>query len=259
MTGMKHRPEMVRIKEVIGETNTVKTFIVDKKLMAEPGQFCMLWIPGVGEKPFSFSYIEKFAGVTVRRAGRFTESMHKLDAHDTIGLRGPYGNGFRLAGKDVIVVAGGCGAAPLLPLVKRLGKRDITIIVGASTESELLFVKEYEEHGEVLTVTDDGSSGTKGTTVDILGNVLVLKKPDQIYACGPERMLSSIMEIALKNRIPCQLSLERYMKCGMGLCGSCLLDGMRVCEDGPIFEAIALKDTEFGKSTRDASGSRMRV
>lgn len=254
-----HKPQMIRIKEVVDETKTVKTFILDKEVDATPGQFAMLWIPDEGEKPFSFSKIGADAAVTVRKVGNFTEKMHTLGSGDQIGFRGPYGNGFKVQGKDVIIVAGGCGAAPLLPLVSALDAKDITIIVGAATKTELLFLKEYGEYGQVLTATDDGSSGQKGTAVDVLGEVLVLKKPDQIFGCGPEKMLAQIMDISLNDGIACQLSLERYMKCGMGLCGSCFIDNMRVCKEGPIFDVKDLRGTEFGSTTRDASGSNLSL
>lgn len=254
-----NKPQMTSIKEIIDENIVTKTLVLEQKITAQPGQFAMLWLPGVDEKPFSFSGIGKNMAFTVKRVGPFTEKLHQLAEGDMLGFRGPYGNGFSAVGKEVCVIMGGCGAAPLLPLVKRLDANGITIILAASTRQELLFMDELEEFGHVLPVTDDGSLGRKGVATDMLAEVLLLKKFDQMYACGPEPMLGQVVKITNMDKIPCEVSLERYMKCGIGICGSCCIDGMRVCKEGPVFDAQKIADIKLGKYTRKASGARCKI
>jgi dihydroorotate dehydrogenase electron transfer subunit len=254
-------PEMVRILEMRKETPTVKTLVLDKEIHAKPGQFAMLWIPNVGEKPFSFSKLNGNVEITARKVGTFTEELLSLKKGDLIGFRGPYGDGhFKLRGKRICVCAGGVGLAPMMPLIGEIlsGNRRLTVIVGASTESELLWVDRLRSMNmDPLIATDDGTCGEKGSVCDILNNLVKREVFDQIYSCGPELMMRRVADISITKKIRCQLSLERYMKCGMGICGQCCIDpsGLRVCKDGPVFTAEELRDTEFGKYRRDASGS----
>lgn len=249
----------VKILEVIEETKEVKTFIIDKRMDAKPGQFAMIWIPRIGEKPFSFSRIDDRVGVTVREVGPFTKKMNMLKKGNLAGIRGPYGNGFNIEGNEVLIIGGGCGIAPLLPLAKALNAKSITTIIGARTGDDVLFEDKFTELGEVIVTTDDGSYGRKGFVDETLVEFLMLKKIDHIYCCGPELMLKKVADISLGQKISCQLSLERYMKCGTGICGSCSLAGLRVCKDGPVFYAKNLIGTEFGKFTRDGSGSKVTI
>lgn len=256
-------PQAVKVLEVREESPSVKTFVLDKKMDAKAGQFAMLWLPDAGEKPFSFSKITGNIEFTVKRVGRFTERLFLLKAGDYIGLRGPYGGGhFKPAGKRVCVAGGGVGIAPLRPLIDELIKcgKKVTVIEGASSVGELLWVKELQKKKiRLLIATDDGTCGSRGSVCDVLNNLLKDEKVDCIYSCGPEAMMKIIAEIALRKKIPCQLSLERYMKCGTGLCGQCCIDpsGVRVCKDGPVFSAAELRDSEFGEYKRDAAGSKI--
>lgn len=255
-------PEMVRILGIRTETPTVKTFILNKKIRAKPGQFAMLWIPEVDEKPFSFSKLDGNLEITVKEVGPFTRKLFSLKKGDLIGFRGPYGDGcFRVKGKRICVAAGGVGLAPLMPLIDEIlkGNRDLTVIIGAVTEKELLWMDRLESRKiDLLTATDDGTCGKKGSVCDVLKKLVGKTRFDRIYSCGPELMMKRVADIALKEKIPCQLSLERYMKCGMGICGQCCIDptGLRVCKDGPVFTAKELRGTEFGRYKRNASGSR---
>ncbi len=252
--------EMVGILGVMEENPTVKTFTLGKRVDARPGQFCMLWIPGVGEKPFGFSRMDGDIQIMVRSVGPFTEKMFTLKQGDLVGFRGPYGEGhFRLEGKNICVVAGGVGIAPLLPVVEWAlseGKK-VTVIHGAKTSDELVPLEERLGSEVSLHLsTDDGSCGSKGNTCDILQD-LVDSGVDQICSCGPEVMMKKVMDIALKRDIFCQLTLERYIKCGIGVCGHCSIDGtgLMVCRDGPVFDAGQLSNSEFGRYRRDKAGS----
>jgi dihydroorotate dehydrogenase electron transfer subunit len=176
-----------------------------------------------------------------------------------LGIRGPFGNGF--PEKDgTLAIAGGVGAAPIRPLVM-LGLVD-GLIMGARTADELLVIPELTLKSRVLVATDDGSSGFHGPVTGLLKEISL---PDyrQVCVCGPEKMMKAAL-LALDTAGMAggsYFSLHRYMKCGIGVCGSCCIDpdGRRVCRDGPVFPGDSLLDSELGKYTRDASGRKKMV
>ena len=253
-------PEMVKVLDVKKETPTVNTIVLGKRIKAEVGQFFMLWIPGVGEKPYASSRLDDYLEFTVKEVGLFSEKMCGLKKSDLVGIRGPYGEGhFNLDGVNICFIAGGVGIAPLMPLIEGQegSGRNLSVILGANTKDELLFIDRIKEtNAELLIATDDGSLGEKCFCHEVFSKSV--KKFDQILCCGPEPLMREVLEIAINRKIPSQFSLERYMKCGIGLCGSCSLDptGLLVCKDGPVFTARELQDTEFGVYKRDASGSK---
>jgi|WetSurMetagenome_2_1015567.scaffolds.fasta_scaffold39840_3 dihydroorotate dehydrogenase electron transfer subunit len=260
-------PETVKILEVRKETPTVNTIVLEKKCgIVDFGQFFMVWVPGVGEKPYACSkYTSKNMEITVKHVGPFSEKLQNLKKGDLVGVRGPYGNGcFTQKGNNPCFVAGGLGIVPLICLIERLkgsGKK-VTVILGAKTKEELVFAERVKKAGaDLRIVTDDGSAGEKAFPHQLLAGLIKEKKIDQVYCCGPEVMMREVLKIALDKKIPAQFSLERYMKCGIGLCGSCALDpsGLLVCKDGPVFDAEKIKDTEFGKYRRDAAGSKIKI
>ena len=264
-----NKPRIVKVLRVKEETPTIKSlfFKDDYCLKAKPGQFIMVWLPGVDEIPMSISRVGLKNGVsiTVKLVGEATKKLHSMVRGDIFGVRGPYGNSFKIFRGKVLVVGGGVGMAPLLPLIQRLkaagGKP--TVIVGAKTGEELLFFREIRKivgGKNVLAVTEDGSIGVKGLASEVLENLL--RKDSgykQIYACGPEPMLKKVLDLALKYEVQAQLSLERYIKCGVGLCGSCMVNGFRVCRDGPVFTSEVLAGVrEFGVLRRESSGRIVR-
>jgi dihydroorotate dehydrogenase electron transfer subunit len=137
----------------------------------------------------------------------------------------------------------------------------VDVLIGARTSEELIFVQRAKAASkEVHISTDDGSSGRKGTVVDMAIEHLAKKSYEVVLGCGPERMLVALRRACEEAKVPCQLSLERYMKCGTGLCGSCAIDGLRVCADGPVFEGSELgRLPEFGTSKRDECGRPIRL
>lgn len=258
-------PRMVEIKQVKVDSPLVKTFTLDTSLPGvRPGQFLMLWIPGIDQKPFSLSRLDPVE-VSVKSVGKFTEAMNSLETGDLVGVQGPYGNGFKVTGDRVCILGGGVGIAPLAPLAEeatgKCGK--VTAVLGAKTADELILVDRFKSAGaEVIEVTDDGSCGLKCFVPDALEKLLKEgRKFDQIYSCGSEAMMKKILDLAVNNKLAGQFSVERYMKCGFGVCGQCSIDpkGMRVCKDGPVFTVEVLVDSEFGKYTRNAAGSRKGV
>ena len=250
-------PKTVKIKKVVDETRKIKTFFLDTKIWAAPGQFIMVWIPGVDEKPFGLSYIGNDTAITIQPKGKFTKKMLGLSVGDIIGVRGPYGNGFTLK-KNACIIAGGCGIIPLAPLAEMI--KNCVVIIGAKTSEDLLFIERMRKASELYIATDDGSSGAKGYATDILRKLLKEKTFDVIYTCGPEAMIKSVFDIAEEHGIETQASLERFMKCGFGVCGQCVINGFRVCKDGPVFSSEQLrKMTELGKFARLKSGKKVTV
>lgn len=244
-------PRPVHIARVIQETPTIRTFVMDTEFSFTPGQFVMVWVPGVDEIPMALS---SGSTITVQEVGDATAALFRLNEGDMIGIRGPLGKGFSLTG-SAIAVAGGVGAAPLLPLAVA-GKLD-TFLLGAKTETELLFADVLGEHTSLEIATDDGSCGHHGFVTQLLEEK-DLSSLDHICICGPEMMMAASLQV-LEER-DCaekgQLSLHRYMKCGIGICGSCCIDpaGFCVCRDGPVFAGNALIGSELGRYRRDGSG-----
>ncbi|WNY27926.1 Dihydroorotate dehydrogenase B (NAD(+)), electron transfer subunit [Methanimicrococcus stummii] len=256
-------PVNAKIIDVIDETNTGKrTLLFDRGFEnMKPGNFCMVWIRGVDEIPLGCAYKN---GVTFQTVGPATNALFDLKAGDSVGLRGPLGNPFTLpeSGENVLIIAGGIGAAPLAPLAeksKEIGA-NVTIILGARSEADIIFEERFGKTGEVLLTTDDGTKGRKGFVTDVLAEA-DLEKIDRIYVCGPEMMMKFVMKILIEKDAlsKAEFSMERYFKCGIGVCGACCIDtlGVRVCKDGPVFKATTLLDSEFGKYHRDASGKRI--
>jgi dihydroorotate dehydrogenase electron transfer subunit len=157
----------------------------------------------------------------------------------------------------VLLVAGGVGAAPLAPLAEAL-KNNVITILGAKTEDELLFTERFKSAGSLWITTDDGSAGHKGPTIDLLDRLLGY---NEIVSCGPEKMMRKVLDHATVTGVPSQFSLDRYIKCGVGLCGSCCIDpsGLRVCLDGPVFAGAQLQEGDFGVYMRDATGRKVNL
>jgi len=251
--------QICRITRVVKETDIHKTFFFDIEMDAEPGQFVMVWIPGVDEIPMSLSYIGKESGITVERVGEATEAMHKMGEGDKIGVRGPYGKGFEIKGKKALFVAGGTGIAPMLPLVRRY-EGEKYVVLGARTGKLLLFRETLEKIAELYITTDDGSIGYKGFATEMAEKLMEEEKFDIVYTCGPEIMMRKILDLCMENGIEMQASLERYMKCGVGICDSCSINGYRVCKDGPIFDGNLLSRMEdFGKWRRNEAGRKVSI
>lgn len=246
------KPVNVIITKIVEETPTIRTFFFDKSFESEPGQFVMVWIRGVDEIPMALSYDNS---ITVQKVGTATSALFELGEGDSIGIRGPFGNGFRIKGDNILLIAGGVGAAPLSPLAEkaRLQGLKITTLLGAKTEEELVFRQRFEAAGKVMVATDDGTAGKHGYVTQLIDG----KDYDQIYCCGPEIMMKKVLDKVPPEKS--QFSLHRYIKCGIGICGACCVDGLRVCKDGPVFTGEVLKKTEFGIYRRNECGEKVKV
>jgi dihydroorotate dehydrogenase electron transfer subunit len=229
-------PEPVRITDITQETSQVKTFVLDAGITARPGQFVFVWLPRLNEKPFSLVSDDPLT-LTVARVGPFSSRLHELEVGDRLWIRGPLGRGFDIAGERMLLVGGGYGVAPLAFLAKRAtGSIYKLAVIGAANREDLFFQDRFEESGcEVILVTEDCSAGVGGLCTDAAEELLSGVGFDVLYACGPEAMLDKLNRICRERGIPGQFSKEAYMRCGMGVCGSCQRDGFLVCRDGPVF------------------------
>lgn len=229
-------PVPMRIASVVRETSQVKTFTLDAGMAAHPGQFVMVWLPRLNEKPFSLVNDDPLS-LTVARVGPFSSRLHELEAGDRLWVRGPLGRGFDITGERILLVGGGYGVAPLAFLARRATQVTYKVaVIGAANKDDLFFQGRFAECGcEVILVTEDCSAGVGGLCTDAAEALVSEERFDGLYACGPEAMLDTLGRICRQQGIPGQLSGEAYMRCGMGVCGSCQRDGLLVCRDGPVF------------------------
>ncbi len=256
-------PRMARVVGHGDESPTTRTMRLAGPVEADPGQFVMVWVPGVDEFPMSLSYMGDPYGITYQVVGDGTRALSRVAEGDEVGIRGPFGRGFVLHGKRMLVVAGGAGIAPTAPLVERatLGGAEVHVALGARTAAELVFEDRCTKAGAAVHVsTDDGSKGRSGLVTELASSLMEKGRYDQVYACGPERMITSVMGMCRSKGLPLQASVERIMKCGIGVCDSCALDGKHVCRDGPVFALDDLERfVELGKTRLDRSGRRVRI
>ena len=253
---------VVKVKEVVSEGKGMTTLRFDLDRTARPGQFVMVWVPGVDEVPMSLSYIGKTKGITVRQIGEATKALSEVRIGEMIGVRGPYGRGFARPNGRYLVVGGGTGIACVMPAVEVSGDRTVVdVALGARNEGEVIFEDRARKASEEVQIsTDDGSQGRKGTVVALVEEMLAKRSYSQVLACGPERMLYYLLESCKKFGVESQMSLERFMKCGSGLCGSCVIDGRRVCADGPVFYGREIDEmAEFNRVKRDEAGRIIKL
>lgn len=272
-----------RIKEIFEECEGIKTIVFNMKdldranyIKPKPGQFVMVWVPGIDEIPMSISGYNEYGDyfITVKSIGECSNALSELNKGDYLGIRGPLGNFFKFPSETseiAILVGGGIGTAPLKFLAFELmkHKHKIKIIEGARLSSELIYLKDFKaldkRSSEFLYCTDDGSLGFKGYASQYFDKILKEQSRSNlsnysIFTCGPEKMVYEIFQICEKYHINVQASLERVMRCGCGLCGLCAVDplGLLVCKDGPIFNSEALKEIQdFGKYKRDFTGRKI--
>lgn len=250
--------EVVRIASVTRENYDTMTFTFPLKADAKPGQFVMVRCEGSEEIPMSLSSTAGgMKSITVKAIGPSTKRFHELKAGDILEVRGPYGNGYTLeSGKRYLIVAGGVGTASVMPAAEMFGS---DLIIGARTDKDVILLDRAKQSCDVSISTDDGSMGFHGNAVQLMRQKLEEKKYDCVIACGPPIMLKFLYLACKELGMECQLSLERHMKCGAGVCGCCVIDGLRVCKDGPVFtgEQIALMP-EFGTVRRDECGVVIR-
>jgi len=265
----------VRIVSIRDETSTIKSFTFRDRLAAKamPGQFVMIWIPGIDEVPMSLSTIDSKEGIvaiTVEEVGEATSKLHRMKVGDVVGMRGPFGRGYTMMkARNVMIVGGGTGLASLAPLTEKIAQqkgRRITFFLGAKTCAELLFLERTKNvlatmKQRIVVTTEDGSYGTKGLVTEPVELLLAEEKFDMIYACGPELMMYKMFLLAERFKVRFQASLERLMRCAIGLCGTCVIGRYRVCRDGPVFSGEQLREVrdEFGHFKRGFNSKKIAI
>jgi len=266
-----YMPELATVTRIIEETPNIKSFQVvfnDKEKMKQfdfqPGQVGQLSIFGVGESTFVINSTptrKEYLQFSVMKAGEVTAALHNLYEGDQVGIRAPLGNYFpyeNMKGKNILFIGGGIGMAPLRTLIlymldNRKDYKDITIIYGARTPADLCYkedVKEWESRSDInLILTVDAQFPGWDKRVGFVPTVLkeVAPKPDNTVAitCGPPIMIKFVLEGLAELKFPDDqiiTTLEKRMKCGIGLCGRCNIGHMYVCKDGPVFSLKQLKE-----------------
>lgn len=257
------------------QKETYDTFTIELEAADNPkdfpfaaGQFNMLYVFGVGEIPVSLSSDPDAAGTikhTIRAVGTVTKALDRLKRGDVLGIRGPYGTSWPLeeaTGKDVLLIAGGIGLAPLRPVLyqlfsqrKKYGK--ITLLYGVKTPKDILYRRELERWGkrfniDVKVTVDKVSedwNGNGGVVTTLIPQIPLDPLRTIAMICGPEVMMRfTIVELQKYGMGDASIfiSMERNMKCGIGLCGHCQCGPLFMCKDGPIFRYDRIKDI-FGK------------
>jgi dihydroorotate dehydrogenase electron transfer subunit len=250
------------IAEIIRETDSIKTFVFKHKLAAKPGQFVMLTDFCTGEKPFSISDCsDNHFALTIKKIGNFTTRIFQKSVGDHLSIRGPFGSSFFVSKGRVLLIGGGYGTPPLYFLATQLLKTgaEIILVNGARTKEDLVFCDRFRDlQLKYENITQAGCLGKSGTSVDLAEQYLREYDFDYIYAAGPEMMLKALLPLVKSRNY--QFLLERYMKCAIGICGSCAMDplGIRVCAEGPVLGAEYIdKLSEFGNYHRDAAGRKI--
>lgn len=229
----------------------------------KPGQFVMIWIPGVGEVPMSVAdYEDGVLRLFITRRGVVTGHIHDCAKPGwELFIRGPYGRGFTIPDSGrVLLVGGGTGTAPLHFLAKLAGAAECIAALGFKSVKYTLLLEDMKKYCSVRVATDDGSLGFAGPVHKLASSLLASGNFSRVYACGPEPMIVEVLRLAEEAKIPLEASLERYMRCAVGVCGSCVLDplGLRVCRDGPVFDGDTLwRVWDLGRWWIDADGRKI--
>ncbi|MBR9679067.1 MAG: hypothetical protein GON13_02260 [Nanoarchaeota archaeon] len=246
----EYAPRMHKIKKIINETPTVKSFIISKPFKKfTPGQFVQVTVPGSGEITLGITSPPKASTlkITVNKVGNVTKKMHELLVGDLIGIRGPYGNGWpKLNDKKIIMIAGGVGIVPLKPLIHEL-KGEVELYYGAKTREDLLFYDELKKIVKKTEFTVDEKTGNSNCNVGVVTEICKNVNCENSVAlvCGPPVMMKFVVKTlkqqGFKNE-QIYLSLERLMQCGIGMCEHCRVGKKLVCQDGPVFRYDEIKN-----------------
>ena len=260
------KTETAKVVDVLEEAPGLRTFVLEPKHPVSflPGQFVLVSKYGAGESVFAVSSDPADAAriaVSVQAIGKHTGALHEVDPGETLGLRGPYGNHFPIddwAGKNVFIVGGGIGLAPLRPVIYSLLKRkedfsSLSLVYGARSPELLVYRQELEDWKEAMDVhlTVDRANGDWDGKVGVVPKVLTDLKvsPENAVAvvCGPPIMIRfahiALRDLGFKDE-QIFTTLEMKMKCGVGLCGRCNTDHRYICKDGPVFRMDEIDSLE---------------
>lgn len=264
-------PKLAKIEEIKQETNTVKTFKIrfldgrfQNSFKFMPGQFIQVSVVGVGEAPISLcssSFNKKFIEISVRNVGNVTNAICQLKKGDTIGIRGPYGNGYpmdKLIHSDIVMIAGGIGLPPIKSVIEYvLDKRNnfgkLWLLYGSKNPDDIVFKEELErwkneKDFEILLTVDNATpewNGNVGVVTALFDKIKIVNKNSVGFVCGPPIMMKFVtqkfQELGFDDN-QVYFSMERLMQCGFGKCGHCNIGKKYVCIDGPVFRYDELKE-----------------
>jgi NAD(P)H-flavin reductase len=262
-----YKPIRASLTEVIDESPLIKTFVLipDNGFSFKTGQFIELSVDSIGEAPFTPSsspLITEKLEVTVMKTGYVTEYMHKLKPGVFMGIRGPFGRGYPIEnfyGKEVLILGGGCGLAPIRSLLYALeGIKDklikVTLCYGSKTPADCIYKPLFDrlnrtekfEAFRTVDKADEGWDGSVGVVTTLLNRIKYNINNSVAVVCGPPIMMKfgtiRLLEMGYKDE-QIYLSMEKNMSCGLGKCGHCMMGEFFVCKDGPVFTYSELKDT----------------
>lgn len=293
---MSRTPKPTKIVRIVDEAEKVKTFYLQDGKIARSsraGQFVLVWVPFPASKldderihlnsndfklldqvPMSISFADPaigLFGITVKNTGVTTSELHKYPAGQDLGIIGPLGHSFSYKADICILVGGGIGVAPLRFLASELSarKRKLIGIIGFRAKREMLFVNEMNKiFDELIVTTDDGSYGQKAFASSCFRKYLgehcnqgLARNPEvMVYSCGPELMIKEVLNLCKQFELRAEVSLERYIHCGIGICGFCSINGYRICKDGPVFPSARLRNIkDLGVFRRTSSGKKENI
>jgi sulfite reductase subunit B len=257
--------KLISVRELAEKEKVFEFRLKDgRELGQRPGQFVEVSMMGIGEAPISISSSPTRSGsfqLAIRNVGDVTNALHNLQAGATVGIRGPFGNGFpleTLQGKDLLLIAGGIGLFPLRSLIQYvLDRRDffgkVVLLCGARSPSERMFVDELAEWSkrqdiefhETVDKGDKDWTGNTGVITTLIPKINIDAKKTMAVVVGPPIMYRFVIVELKKRDLPDEniiMSLERRMKCGVGKCGHCQINGVYVCQEGPVFSLAQLRN-----------------
>jgi NAD(P)H-flavin reductase len=262
-----YKPIMASLTDVIDESPLIKTFVLvpEKGFSFKTGQFIELSVDGIGEAPFTPSsspLITEKLEVTVMKTGYVTECMHKLKPGVLMGIRGPFGRGYPIEnfyGKEVLILGGGCGLAPIRSLLYALESvtdklEKVILCYGSKTPSDCIYkplfarLNKIEKFETYRTVDkfEEGWNESIGVVTSLLNKIKMNIEKSVAVVCGPPIMMKfgtiRLLEMGYQED-QIYLSMEKNMSCGLGKCGHCMMGEFFVCKDGPVFTYSELKDT----------------
>ncbi len=262
-----YKPLKAKLTEVIDESPLIKTFVLvpEEEFSFDTGQFIELSVDGIGEAPFTPSsspLVKDTLEVTVMKTGYVTEYMHNLKPGAYMGIRGPYGRGYpveKFYGKEVLILGGGCGLAPIRSLLYTLedvkdNLEKVILYYGSKTPTDCIYkplfnrlnkIEKFETH-RTVDIPDDDWKESVGVVTGLLNKVTMNIERSVAVVCGPPIMMKfgtiRLLEMGYKDE-QIYLSMEKNMSCGLGKCGHCMMGEFFVCKDGPVFTYNELKET----------------
>jgi len=247
-------PVKSRIVDLWDETNDIKSFLLEDTIgkVPLPGQFYEISIKNMGEVPISVASWKDGLLFSIKKAGKITEHMHEMKKNDEISIRGPYGKGFPITDKFKVLIAGGIGLPPARSVIEHslcLNDRNLQLLYGARTPSDLVYknlLNLWKDEFDVTVTVDTADEKWRGNVGVVTTIFKDIKKKDAFfYIIGPTIMMKFAVLELKKMGIKEEnifLSMERRMKCGIGICGHCNIGRYYVCKDGPVFNYTMIKD-----------------